>query len=153
MGLKESLAEAPVSELALREPVVVPPETTLREAVRKMSESSLGCVIIVDHAGRPLGQLTESDLTRLLHKSPGAMDDPIERHATGGFVTVTSQDRVSRVLEAMQREDTRFVCVVDQKGVVAGLTGQKGLMEFVAEHFPQHVMVERVSSRPHQQRE
>ena len=153
MGLKESLAGATVGELALREPALVPPPTPLSTAVEKMNERQLGCLFVVDAERRPIGLFTESDLTRLLHQSPGALTDPIENHATGGFVTVTREDRVSRVLEAMQREDTRFVCVVDQKGVVAGLTGQKGLMEFVAEHFPQQVMVEHVSSRPLEQRE
>ena len=32
---------------------------------------------------------------------------------------------------------------------IAGLTGQKGLIEFVADHFPGQVMVQRIGGQPY----
>ena len=40
---------------------------------------------------------------------------------------------------------------VDDQGKLVGLTGQKGLMEYVAEHFPGEVMVQRVGEKPYTQ--
>ena len=49
----------------------------------------------------------------------------------------------------MQLKNLRFLCVVDENGQVAGLTGQRGLMEYVAEHFPGEVMVQRIGQPPY----
>ena len=45
------------------------------------------------------------------------------------------------------------VVVTDDDGRVDALTGQKGLMEYVAEHFPKQVMVQRIGSPVIQDRE
>jgi hypothetical protein len=49
----------------------------------------------------------------------------------------------------MQTKNLRFVVVTDEDGKAIALTGQKGLMEYVAEHFPQQVMVQRVGVKPY----
>ena len=38
---------------------------------------------------------------------------------------------------------------VDDAGRVTGLTGQKGLMEYVAERFPRQIKVQMMSSKLH----
>ena len=153
MGLYESLAEEEVGRLVLRVPILCSPEQSCRTAVERMRQRGLGCVLVVDELKKPLGIFTERGLTRLLVDQPAALDDPLERRMSRRVVTVGLAEPVARVLEAMQREDTRFVCVVDDEGRAAGLTGQKGLMEFIADHFPQQVMVQRVGKRPLEQRE
>ena len=153
MGLYESLADEEVGRLILRVPVLCSPDDTCREAVARMRQRALGCVLVVDDDQKPLGIFTERALTRLLVDMPAALDDPLEQRMSQRVVTVSVTEPVARVLESMQREDTRFVCVVNKAGRVAGLTGQKGLMEFIADHFPQQVMVQRVGKRPPQQRE
>ena len=66
---------------------------------------------------------------------------------------VQTSDPIVDVLEAMLTKNVRFLCVVDEEGRVVGLTGQKGLMEYVAEHFPGQVMVQRVGCAPYLNRE
>ena len=61
---------------------------------------------------------------------------------------VSTSDSISRVLDAMEQSKTRFVVVVDGDGKVGGLTGQKGLMEYIAEYYPGEVMVQRVGTKP-----
>ncbi len=48
----------------------------------------------------------------------------------------------------MKIKNVRFLCVVDEDRRVVGLTGQKGLMEYVADHFPRQVMVQRIGCTP-----
>jgi hypothetical protein len=43
--------------------------------------------------------------------------------------------------------------VVDEEGKVTALAGQKSLMEYVAEHFPGQVMVQRIGCPPCSERE
>ena len=144
MGLKENLRNEPVSRLALREPVVASAEATVREAILEMRKRQLGCVIIVDDDHRPLGIFTEGMLRQMIVGNPAAVEEPLRDHMTREVPWIRLTDPVIKVLQAMQIEKTRFVGVIDSEGRLVGLTGQKGLMEYVADHFPQQVMVQRI---------
>ncbi len=144
MGLRQNLQNDVVSELTLREPVTASAEETVRSAVERMRERKLGCTIIVDEARKPIGMLTESMIRQLLVDRSAILDDPISQHMARQWPWVQSNDPIADVLEAMQTKNVRFLCVVDEDGRLAGLTGQKGLMEYVASHFPMQVMVQRI---------
>jgi len=149
MGLKENLRNEPVSRLALRVPVVASAAATVRESILQMRERKLGCVIIVDDDHRPLGIFTEGMLRLMLVGNPAAIEERLGDHMKRDVRWVQLTDPVIRVLQAMQNEKTRFVGVTDSEGRLVGLTGQKGLMEYVAEHFPQQVMVQRIGVAPY----
>jgi CBS domain-containing protein len=149
MGLKENLRNEPVSRLALREPVVAGAASSVREGILQMRQRQLGCVIIVDDDRRPVGIFTEGMLRAMLVENPAAVEEPLGDHMNRKARWVRSTDPVMKVLEAMQHEKTRFVGVIDEEGRLVGLTGQKGLMEYVAEHFPQQVIVQRVGVPPY----
>lgn len=154
MGLQENLRNETVDQLALREAIRVDPEMRVREAVERMREASLGCAIIVDGQQHPLGTFTEEDLIGLLVEDPRDLDDPVDAHRSAKWASVRLSDPIAKVLLAMRLKNLRFVCVTDEESRVAALTGQKGLMEYIADHFPQHVMVQRVGMKPStQQRE
>ncbi|MCA9119412.1 MAG: CBS domain-containing protein [Planctomycetaceae bacterium] len=150
MGLQQNIQKDPVSRLALREPVTISSSETLRTAIERMREAKLGCAIAVGDDHKPLGVLTESKLTQLLaeHGSQ-VVDETVASHMTEPCPCVQLTDPIACVLEAMQLKNTRFMCVVDSEGRLVGLTGQKGLIEFVADHFPGQVMVQRVGGNPY----
>ena len=149
MGLRENLQNEPVSSLPLREAVIVYPSTTVRAAIGQMRENRLGCAIVVNDEGKPIGTFSEARLVDLLLANPSALDeDCVERHLDKDWAAVKLADPISSVLLAMQSKDLRFVCVTDETGKAKALTGQKGLIEYVAEHFPQQVMVQRLGGKP-----
>jgi CBS domain-containing protein len=149
MGLYENIRSEPVQRLALRPPVVVRAEATVGEAVLAMREKKLGCVIVVDQNRKPLGLFAESQLTNLLRHRPAVIDDPILPHVDWQWPRVHMHDPISFVLAALEFSNIRFLIVVDDHGRLAGLTGQKGLMEYVAEHFPRQVTVQRIGCKPY----
>jgi CBS domain-containing protein len=144
MGLFEDFRNDPVRSLNLREAVTVSPTALVRHAVEAMREKQLGCALVVDEAGRPVGMLNEVRIREGLVRNPGFIDEPISEHMATQFPCVRLDDPVALMVAAMQRQDTRFVCVVDEDGKAVALTGQKGLMEFIAENFPRQVLVERI---------
>jgi CBS domain-containing protein len=144
MSLKENLSTEPVRRLNLRTPVLVKETTTVREAIVAMRAAQLGCAIVTDGQNKPTGMLTEAILREKLARGREFLDEPIADHAARKFPWVSLDDPVELVLDAMRSNNTRFICVVDQEQKVAGLTGQKGLMEFIAECFPRQVVVQRV---------
>ena len=149
MGLLENIRVEPASRLALREPVTASAQTTIREAVELMRAKRLGCVILVDEEQHPQGMFTESMLTQLLVRNPAAVDELVSDHASQQWPWVKLTDKVGDVLDALEAKGVRFLAVLDDGGRLAGLTGQKGLMEYVAEHFPGEVMVQRIGSKPY----
>ena len=153
MGLRENLASEPVNRLALREPVLCAHDASVRSTIEQMRSAQLGCVIVTDDTGKPIGLFTEGSLAKLLAGGTNPLGDTVSEHAAADFALVNQKDPIARVLETMERDNTRFVVVVDDDGGVVGLTGQKGLMEYVADHFPQQVMVQRAGSPPPKERE
>ncbi len=149
MELYENMRCEPVGMLALREPVALPITATVKDAIQAMREKKLGCAIIVDENRIPLGMFTESELTRLLSEESLVWDEPVTRYLTRDWPAVTITDPISAVLDALETKNIRFLIVVDDQGKVVGLTGQKGLMEYVAEHFLQQVSVQRIGGNPY----
>ncbi|MEQ8791099.1 MAG: CBS domain-containing protein [Pirellulaceae bacterium] len=148
MGLYENMLTEPISRLALRQAITVEPELSVRDAVLRMREKKLGCVIVIDGQQKPLGMFTEAMLRIKLIESRGILDDSVQNHMARQFPLAQADDPIVTVLELMQAENHRFVCVVDQAGKIVGLTGQKGLMEYIADHFPQLVMTQRAGAKP-----
>ncbi len=148
MGLQQDMQNEPVSQLSLREPVTAVRGTTLREAITLMREKKLGCTVVIDEDRKPIGMFSESMLTQLLAQDAARIDEPIEEHMAGQWPWVRLTDTVADVLEALECKNVRFLCVVDDGDRLVGLTGQKGLMEYVADHFPGQVMVQRIGGKP-----
>jgi CBS domain-containing protein len=144
MGLQENLRIERVGQLKLRDPVTVRKNTLVRDAVTLMRNQNIGCAIVIDGERKPIGIFTESMLTEMLAHDVAALNQPLEKHMAERCPWVKTTDPIADVLEAMQLKNTRLLCVVDEQGCVVGLTGQRGLMEYVAEHFPGEVMVQRI---------
>lgn len=149
MGLLENMQKEKVSRLALREAATTSPDATLRKAVELMRNRQLGCIFAVDDEGKPVGEFTEAMLVQLIRKNPEAIEEPLQDHMATQWPWVKLTDPISDVLEALETKNVRFLCVVDEDGRVAGLAGQKGLMEYVADHFPGQVIVQRTGGHPY----
>jgi len=146
MGLQEKLQVEPVTNLNIRTPIAVTPTTTVRKAITKMRDGGLGCAIVVGTDKKPAGVFTEAMLRHLLLRSPRFANQPIGEHMATTFAWVKETDPVGRVVDAMDAKNIRFVVVVDEDGKLAGLTGQKGIMEYVAEQFHREVVAHRISA-------
>jgi CBS domain-containing protein len=147
MGLREDFRREPVSSMPLRTPVLVEPTMSTRDVLAKMKKASIGCAFIIDQDGRPIGKFTERLLVRLLHRQPALLDKPINQHEIPLQGCVCLTDPISRVVDFMQDTGLRFVCVVDENGRVVGLTGQKGVLEYIAERFPRQIKVQLMESK------
>lgn len=148
MGLREDILKRPVGELPLRKLLAVRTTTTVQQAMRQMRDARLGCAVIVDDAGRPLGKFTERKLMRLLVEG-GSLGDPAQQYMFGGDDCVRSDQPIADMIRMMQTRHLRYIIVVDDQGKAVALTGQKGLMEFIADHFPRAVKVSPPAEKLH----
>ena len=147
MGLREDILTDTVAELVLRKVIKVQKHDTISHAVSLMQEHRLGCVVVVDDEDRPLGKFTEKILLSLLLKNAKALDQHVGDHMVAAYGVVEKTDPISKVLDAMQSKELRFVIVTDDDGRAIGLTGQKGMMEYITEHFPRQIKSQMMESK------
>ncbi len=153
MGLRENLLTESISQLPLREAIVVDPAVPICDAVMLMRNKRLGCVIVAEEDRIPIGVFTERELVQLLVRDASLLDEPVRSHLVSSWAIVKQSDPIAKALEAMQNDCMRFVCVIDDGGQAVALTGLKGLMEYIVEHFPQAVLTQTPGTKTVKERE
>ncbi len=150
MGLREYITHETVADLPMRPALTAAPDISVRQAIQMMRDNKLGCVFVVDDQGRPLGKFNERQVLKVV-RGCESLDEPvgdhIEKLPEAGLVRMDT--RVDKALYGMSQARLRFLCVVDDQGKVVALTGQRGLMEYVIEHFPRQIKVQMMSSKLH----
>ena len=134
MDLYENIHTQPVNELNLREAIQVPRETPIRQVVEIMRERGLGCVVVRDGSEAP-SVFTERCLMKLLDERPEALDEPVGGHVAPECIVLKETQVISSLVDDMKTMRSRFAVLTNEDGKVLALTGQKGLVEFFAEHF------------------
>lgn len=150
MGLREFITHETVADLHLRPALTATAEVSVRQAIQLMRDDNLGCVFVVDDQGRPLGKFNERQVLKLV-RGCVSLDEPVGNHIVqlpeAGIVHMDTP--VDKALYGMSQSRLRFMCVVDDAGKVIALTGQRGLMEYVVEHFPRQIKVQMMASKLH----
>jgi len=147
MGLHSNIHDDPISELELRDILAVKRGATLRSVSDEMRRRRLGCAIVVDEAGKPVGKFTERRLMRLMLSNPRGLDETVDQHMYRDADCIARTSPIADMVELMRTKQLRFICVVDEAGRAVALTGQKGLVEYVAEHFPRQIKVQEMESK------
>ncbi|HEX4608653.1 MAG TPA: CBS domain-containing protein [Urbifossiella sp.] len=110
--VERSLVTEPVSALNPREPVTVPADAALGDAVRLMIDRRVGAVLVVGPAGELVGILTERDfLTRVAGRA-GFEGLPVRDFMTRDPETVTPADTLAFALGKMDAGGYRHLPVV-----------------------------------------
>ena len=148
MGFRDDLERELVSSLPLRDAINVQADDTLSDAVEAMRAKSLGCAVIVDPDGKPQGLFTERSLINALMQNESLDDRKVGDFTDPAFLCLKSSDPISKVWDAIVDEGLRFICVTDDAGNLIGVTGQRGIAEYVADCFPREVLVQRLGSTP-----
>ncbi len=103
-------------------PPVVPLGADCATAVARMAALAASCVVVVDAAGRPLGILTDQDVTRrIAFQAPPGM--PVETVMSRQVPTIAAGDRLYQAVARMRRQGLTQMLVVDAAGLPAGLLG------------------------------
>ncbi|WP_460125171.1 CBS domain-containing protein [Stetteria hydrogenophila] len=108
-------------------PVTVDEKTPLKEAARRMCESRVGSVLVVNSEGRLVGIITERDLICLAYKEEG-MDLQAWMAMTENPVTVGPDTPVDEVVEKMASSGVRHLPVVDKDGRPLGVISVRDVL-------------------------
>jgi len=148
MSFRKELADEKVGSLPLRDAIAVDGHTVVRAAVALMRSHGLGCTVIVDHHCRPAGIFTEQSVIRMLVQGVCLDTTPVSQFCDPHFFVLRTDDPIEKAWEAVTRSGARFLCVTDKSGELIGLTGQRGLSEYLCDTYSQQVTVQRLGSAP-----
>ncbi len=135
MDLAKNLKIESVERLAPSKPAVLKPQDTVAEAVRRMQERRIGCVVIaVD--GPVLGIFTERDLINRVLTPGRSLDLPVSAVMTPEPMTVQRKEPIAQAMKRMQKGGYRHLPVVDEHGRPVGMLSVKRIVHYIVEHFP-----------------
>jgi CBS domain-containing protein len=113
--------------------VTLAEDATSNKVATLMDENDLGCVIVTNKAGKPVGIITERDLViRVLAKNlvPDAVK--AKEIMTSPLVTIQPDTTISEAARRMSRLDIRRLGVV-YKGNLVGLLSSKDILGVMPE--------------------
>jgi CBS domain-containing protein len=133
--IKSAVLETPVSELMVREPMVVDADATVVAAVNAMNERHIGCVL-VQQDGKLVGIFTERDVLRRVSFREGNRSWKVDTVMTRNPVTLPPHASVAYALNKMSVDGHRHIPIVDRAGKPVGILSVKRIVHYLVEHFP-----------------
>jgi CBS domain-containing protein len=144
-----SLTDERLRVLSRRQPVTVPPGTSLAECVRAIQRTGTGdSVFVCDPGGRLVGVLTERDVFARIVGGEVDLAQPVETLMTTEPRTLDLDQTIRDAIDLMQTGRYRNVPVVDDEGTLTGVIRQSDIIKYLAESFPEELL--NLPPRPHQ---
>lgn len=135
--------------LSRRQPVTVPPGTSLAECVRAIQRTGTGdSVFVCDASGRLLGVLTERDVFGRIVGGTIDLSQPVESLMTAEPHTLELDQTIRQAIELMQTGRYRNVPIIDERGDLVGVLRQSDIIKYLAESFPEELL--NLPPRPNQ---
>ena len=116
-----NLMTTPVRTLIKREPITLPPNTSIAEAARTMSEQRVSSVLLVEQ-GHLFGLITDRDLRNRVLATGLDPARPVADIATLAPMTIDVQNPAFDALLLMARHNIHHVPVLDGQRIVGMIT-------------------------------
>lgn len=133
--LEEAIMQASLDRLHPKHPVIVPPETTVADAIETLRERGIGCVLV----GGPdelLGIFSERDaLLRVGERYGQVASRAISEFMTSDPETLEADVPIAFALNKMFAGDYRHVPVT-REGRVEGVVSLRDVLRFLGEWYP-----------------
>lgn len=109
---------------------IVKPDSTVKDALLKMTHTRCGCAIIVDDNNKLLGIFTDGDFRRHAEKDINIINQPIATVMTTKPATVSAEHLAVEALKIIEDRHINSIVVVSPSGQVAGFVDVQDLPRF-----------------------
>jgi len=133
MILMSKLEHESLSEIMSRKVLTLDISERVEEALRLMVKYDVGSIIVMD-SEKPVGIITERDITRAALRGDSLLRIPARSLMSRPLQTVTSDTEIWQTFELMLKLGVRRLPVVDD-GKLAGLVTEKDLTRWVLRCF------------------
>jgi CBS domain-containing protein len=105
----------------------------VHEAAKLMDKNDVGCIVVTDKKGKPVGIITERDLiTRVLSKNLLSSKVKTKKVMTSPLLTIDPDEPLVEAARKMSRLNVRRLGVI-YKGSLAGLVSSKDILAVTPE--------------------
>ncbi len=115
------------------EVISVGPEDTLLTAFKRMRDSDVSQLPVVEASGRPIGIIDESDLLVKVHRDATHFNEPVRNAMTDRLETLSPKANIKDLLEVFDRG--RVAIVMDSDKFL-GLITRTDLLSYLRLHMP-----------------
>lgn len=113
----QGLTRTPTAELVRRRPVAIPPETTIQEAARRMTQEGISALLVVEQ-GRLIGLITDHDLRARCIAEGLSYERPVSEIMSRELLTVDAETAAFEALLIMTRQDIHHLPVLHGEELV-----------------------------------
>jgi CBS domain-containing protein len=139
--LEDALLGDEVRLLAPSEPIRLPPEASVAEAVTRMVDNHRAGVVVVGPTGRLVGIFTERDLlTRVVRQGRDLVKTRLGEVMTADPEALAPTDRVCFAINRMHNAGYRTVPLVDAEHRPIGVVTVNDVVGWLARVFPEAIL-------------
>lgn len=114
-----------VSEIMTKNPATCTEKDSLQDVAKMMVDNDCGCIPVVDDTKKPVGMITDRDITvRTVAEGKNPLDLTAGDAMTKNVSTVTQDSSVEDCCNLMEEKQIRRVTVVDENGACCGIVAQ-----------------------------
>lgn len=107
------------------DPAACQADTPIREVARLMLENDCGLVPVIDASGKPVGTVTDRDITlRVVAEGRDPQGCTARDCMTSPVASISLESSLSDAIDRMESEQIRRVLVVDPEGRLCGVVAQ-----------------------------
>jgi CBS domain-containing protein len=134
--VERSLIKEQIKSLQPVEPLTVDIGITLKQAIQIMRNKNIGCVVVIDDAGKLAGILTERDL---LQKVAGQNLDHsqcmVEDFMSPAPESSKAEHPLAYALHRMIISDIRYLPLVDENDRPEGIISSRDVIAYIKKRF------------------
>lgn len=105
----ETLEVKPVTTV-----VTCPPDITIQEAAKIMSDRNIGSIIVASPENHPLGIITDTDLTKKVVSIPGSVkEQPVSSIMSSPVFTISGGKTIADMVMLMVKTKLRHFCITE----------------------------------------
>jgi CBS domain-containing protein len=113
--------------------IAIDEDGIVHEAAKFMDKNDVGCIIVTDKKGKPVGIITERDLiTRVLSKNLLASKVKAKKVMTSPLLTIDPDETLTEAARKMSRLNVRRLGVI-YRGSLVGLVSSKDILAVTPE--------------------
>ena len=123
----------PVGDFCRREPCTATADESIREAAKRMDARGVGCLVVVDAGGRPVGMLTDRDLVmRGLRRRRDPDTTTVGEVMHGDVTRVREAAPLEVAIRRMRSDAVRRIPVVDDAGRLVGILAADDVLQLAS---------------------
>lgn len=125
-----------IGKICTREVYLASPQESVSDAAQRMAVQNIGCLVVVSDTKRPIGMITDRDITvKLTAKGLDSNLTTVAEVMTQNPKVVQEIIPIEEAVALMRTVGVRRLPVVDGSGLVVGLVCLDDLLDLLLEEF------------------